>query len=65
VIVHCPGCDRDVTVPDIGPRTPPGIEIDCACGDAFGVLYSDHEPVLIWWKPSRPLIIRNIKDDER
>lgn len=52
-----------LTVPDIGARTPPGTEVDCACGDSIGVLYTKHGPVLIWWRPSRPIVVRNVSDE--
>lgn len=61
--MHCPGCEVKLTVPDIGARTPPGTEVDCACGDSIGVLYTKHGPVLIWWRPSRPIVVRNVSDE--
>lgn len=62
--MHCPGCDRDVSIPDIGSRTPPGTEIACTCGDAFGVLYTRRGPILSWWRPSRPIVFRNVGDGD-
>jgi hypothetical protein len=59
--MHCPGCNHDVTIPDIGARTPPGTEVACSCGDAFGVLYAKQGPVLIWWRPSRPIVVRSVR----
>jgi hypothetical protein len=61
--MHCPGCGKDVPVPDIGARNPPGTEITCSCGDVFGILYIKRDPVLIWWQPSRPITVRNVRDD--
>lgn len=49
--------------PDIGACTPPGTEAVCACGDAIGVLYTKHGQVLIWWRPSRPIVVRNVRDE--
>jgi hypothetical protein len=62
--MRCPGCDHDITIPDICSRTPPGTEIACACGDAIGVLYTKDGPILIWWRPSRPVYARIVSDDE-
>jgi hypothetical protein len=60
--MRCPGCQGVVAIPDIGARTPPGTEVLCACGDTIGVLYTDDGPVLIWWRPRRPIVVRNAFD---
>lgn len=62
-VVHCPGCNCAVPIPDIGARTPPGTEVVCTCGDAIGVLYTKEGPVLIWWRPSRPITVRVVSDE--
>jgi hypothetical protein len=61
--MHCPGCESIIAIPDIGARTPPGTEVACPCGDSIGVLYTTHGPVLIWWKPNRPIVVRNVSDE--
>lgn len=61
--MHCPGCTEVVAIPDIGACAPPGTEVACPCGDLIGVLYTKLGPVLIWWKPSRPIVVRNVADE--
>lgn len=62
--IRCPGCEHLIPLPDIGAREPPGTEIPCACGDTIGVLYTKDGPVLVWWRPSRPIFVRRVPDDD-
>jgi hypothetical protein len=57
--MHCPGCQAVIAIPDIGARISPGTECPCVCGDAIGVLYTKHGPTLIWWRPSKPIVVRS------
>jgi hypothetical protein len=58
----CPGCEHGIQIPDIGARRPPGTECLCSCGDEIGVLYTKDGPVLIWWRPSKPIVVRVVND---
>lgn len=62
--VQCDGCGNDVQIPDIGAAKPPGTEVACACGDALSILYRISGPVVIWWRPSRPQLVRVVDDGE-
>lgn len=65
MLVPCDGCGDDVQIPDLGAVAPPGTEVNCACGDALGILYRKSGPVVIWWRPSRPQMVRVIDSSEQ
>lgn len=72
--VFCPGCSKRLALPDIGPRfaQPPdegytvraSLDIECPCGDVIGIVYQGRQPVLIWWRPKKPIVVdRTIAGD--
>jgi hypothetical protein len=61
--MNCPGCEKVLAIPNIGAHAPPGTEVICSCGDAIGVVYTKQGPALIWWRPSRPITVRNVRDE--